>query len=322
MQKPINPNTQNKRQPLNRRLRWGASLLIVTFLFAGLGGLVYKNWKTIVSYEWGFHPIPLLISFLLYSVALILAARNWGYMINYFSKNPGWEKHFRIYITTNLAQRLPGVFLHVIGRTVLYKRLGISGTAVALVSGLEFSLMAVSGILVSFLTVPTLIIKEIDNPIILFVGLVVLLFFLHPKVLFAIIYRLRKTDRNLPSQINYTQLMIWVINYVTIWFMGGLILFFVINTVYPIEWNQLIQIVGVWSLSGTVAMIATFSPSGLGIREITLSFLLSSIIPPGITVVIAIFLRIILTLFEMVCALLMIYREPAFLKNINSNFLK
>jgi hypothetical protein len=61
-------------------------------------------------------------------------------------------------------------------------------------------------------------------------------------------------------------------------------------------------VVGVWALSGSVSMLALFSPSSFGVRDITLSFLLGLLIPAGIGVIVALAIRVFITLLELLAA--------------------
>lgn len=295
------------RKWLNHRVvRWGLALLMVAIVFTGLASLVYRNWDVIVAYDWQIRPLPLMASFLLYSFALGLAVTNWGQMINKFSKNLGWMKHFRIYITTNLAQRLPGIFWHVFGRAILYEREGVPKKVVAIVSGMELALLAISGLLVSLLVAPALLLERVGSPWWLLLGVIGTLALLHPRALLSIIKRFHVANYEEPFELQYVILLGWLAKYAIIWLTGGIILFAIINIIYPLSWVYLLQVIGIWSLSGTVAMISTFSPSGLGIREITLSLLLSPFIPSGIGVIIALLVRILLTIYEALWAVIVV----------------
>jgi hypothetical protein len=92
--------------------------------------------------------------------------------------------------------------------------------------------------------------------------------------------------------------------YTAIWLTGGVILFFLIRSLYPIDWALLPLIVQSWVFSGLVSYLVFFLPIGFGIRELTLAALLSLVIPLSVAVVIVILARIWVMANEVLWALI------------------
>jgi hypothetical protein len=103
-------------------------------------------------------------------------------------------------------------------------------------------------------------------------------------------------------ELRYIQTINWLFIYFLIWMIGGVVLYLMTISFYPLNLSVLPNIIGAWCLSGSVAILMVFLPVGLGLRELTLGLLLSSILPPGISAVIAILSRIIFTIFEIILA--------------------
>jgi uncharacterized membrane protein YbhN (UPF0104 family) len=62
--------------------------------------------------------------------------------------------------------------------------------------------------------------------------------------------------------------------------------------------KYIIFLTGALAISSTLGLIAIFAPSGLGVREGALVYLLSSIMPTPVAVIISILTRIWMTLIE------------------------
>lgn len=287
----------------NPRARWVITALLIVIVVAGLGAMLYGNRDVILTYDWQIRPRPLLASFIVYSIALGLAVLVWGRIINRLAGRRSWLGHIRIYCTTILAQRLPGVLWHVAGRMMLYGQDGVGKTVISVSSGLELALIVISGLIVSLLTWPLLASTNLENPWWLLIGLVGGLVVVHPRIVNLILRRLG-ADGFSERQLSYWDILNWLAIYVLIWLLGGIILYSIINVIYPLPANLLPGVIGAWSLSGVVATVSTFSPFGFGIREISLTLLLSPFLPTGIAAVVAILARLLLTLYEVCWALI------------------
>jgi len=290
-----------------RKLRRSKLRLFLTFLLAltvviTLGAMLYSSRHLLLSHDWQIRPLPLLSSFVLYSFALALTVTVWGLLMSRLGIERQWQKHVQIYSVTNLAQRLPGLFWHIFGRMALYQQEGVAKGTVAVVSALELVLMLIAGLLVSLFTLPFTASAYLDRPELLLGGLLLGVLFLHPRVLHFLLSRLEVDDSSMRA-IRYRDTAFLVGLYSIVWLLGGLILFGIVATLYPLPLQTLPNVVGAWTLSGVVASIGTFTPSGFGLREISLSALLTPLMPVGMGAVVAIAARIFLTLCELFWAL-------------------
>jgi len=121
----------------------------------------------------------------------------------------------------------------------------------------------------------------------------------HPRVLKPLLSYLKVHGS---YELRYIHTINWLLFYFLIWMVGGVALYLMIISFYPLNFIGLPNVIGAWCLSGSVAILMVFLPVGLGLRELTLGLLLSSILPPGISALIAILSRILFTIFEIVLA--------------------
>jgi hypothetical protein len=68
--------------------------------------------------------------------------------------------------------------------------------------------------------------------------------------------------------------------------------------IFPVPLAYLPAVASFLVISGVISHLAFFIPAGLGIREVSLSLLLSAYVPFGIAVVIALVFRLWMTLSE------------------------
>jgi uncharacterized membrane protein YbhN (UPF0104 family) len=79
---------------------------------------------------------------------------------------------------------------------------------------------------------------------------------------------------------------------------GGIGFYLFIQSVYPVSSDQILFLTGALAFSNTLGMIALFAPSGLGVREGSLVYILSGVMPGPVAVIISVLTRIWMTLIE------------------------
>jgi hypothetical protein len=246
-----------------------------------------------------------LVGLGLYSVALAFAARAWAGMIDVLSHPISARHHFRIFCLTHLARRIPGVLWHVVGRVVWYEQEGVPKTVVSLASVLEQVLIILAGFATYALTLPAALSRVPVSPVVWLAGLAGGALLVHPRFISMVLRRLGRAEQSTASaSLRYRHVADWLGSYVLGWAAGGLILATVVAALRPLNGVEVVALIGVWSLSGALGSLAVFSPSGLGIREVSLTLLLASLLSVPQAAFVAIFTRVLLTGFELVWALI------------------
>jgi uncharacterized membrane protein YbhN (UPF0104 family) len=91
----------------------------------------------------------------------------------------------------------------------------------------------------------------------------------------------------------------WILAYLASWFAGGVILFLLIHPDH-IAPPSLPETAAVWAFAGGLSALAIIIPSGLGIREVSLTLLLQPYIPASMAILTAIILRLLFTSADLV----------------------
>ena len=202
-----------------------------------------------------------------------------------------------------LTRRLPGSFWYILYRNKAYKNIGYSAKITSLASGVELAVTIVSGLLISS-TFSSSILQELKlNTWLLVIFFITGIILLQPKLLGKLIKKLGSN----PDRFGYRQLLTWIISYLLLWLGGGLLFFFIINSIYPLNFTQLGYVIGSWAIVGTVTQFTVLLPSNFGFTEISLSLLLSLIIPSSFAVIIVIMLRVTMIIFEILWTLISVY---------------
>jgi hypothetical protein len=292
-----------------RSFRLGLNLAILLLILGFLAYAVYANWAELKQYEWTLDYRYLLLAGGLYGICFLSVMLGWHRVVTSLGGTKSLRVNARIYCYSSLPKRIPGVVWYIASRVHLYRQEGVSGSVTMLATGLETALLIVSGLLVylgSLLFRVSTRSAENLSPLVAALLLVPLLVLLHPAVFNrAVAFLLRKLRREVEVSLTGRQSAGLVLLYVPAWILGGLDLYLLANAIYPVSLAHLPAVIGAWAASGAVSLLASFLIQGMGVTEITLAVLLSNFLPAPVAIVISIFFRILLTVGEVVWALLL-----------------
>jgi hypothetical protein len=286
-------------------LTWIITLLMFTGVIGVLGWLIWRQREVLLTYSWNIRFFPLLLSLMVYVGIQFLIVFLWSQIIKVFLEKSDYWKDFQLIILTNLGKRIPGTVWYIGWRIQLYRELNLTTSIVSLASGVELAMLIVSGFLVSLLFAISILVKYSSSMWIAGVLVVLCLFFVNPK---ALKWLIKKTGGD-PDRLKFSNMILWVALYFWVWVLGGVMLFCIANTLFPLPISELGFIIGSWSIVGIASYMLLFLPSNLGFTEIGLSLLLSQIMPSSMAVLVAVSSRILTTLFDIFLALMVVMRQ-------------
>ena len=280
--------------------RW--AMVAAIFLF--LGKMVWNNWNQVRDASFTFEVFPLLLSTLLFAFSYFIQIWAW-YLITLRLKialSP--SETLESWFYSQLGKYLPGKIWLLLSRFYFYESKGKSRGNISVALYLEMVTMIVAAGLI-FLAV-LIFHQEIE----FFTswgqyGWLVLLSlfglaFLHPKVLQKILnwVLVRWKREPISLSISYAHIL-WIL-FVCIlsWIVGGIGFYLFIGSVYPVASQYILFLTGALAASSMLGLIAIFAPSGLGVREGALVYLLSFVMATPVAVIISILTRIWMTLIE------------------------
>jgi uncharacterized membrane protein YbhN (UPF0104 family) len=127
-------------------------------------------------------------------------------------------------------------------------------------------------------------------------GLVILHPSLLQKILNWVLVRLNKEPISL--SISYLDVLWILFICIVAWMVGGIGFYLFIDSVYPVAPQFILFLTGALAISSTLGLVAIFAPSGLGVREGALVYLLSFMMTAPVAVIISILTRLWMTLIE------------------------
>jgi uncharacterized membrane protein YbhN (UPF0104 family) len=222
----------------------------------------------------------------------ILAA--WGIAIPY-------RVALQAEMVSMLAKYLPGGVWTPAARAVALRRAaGVTDTPTVLTSiFVEAALSAISGVIVFVVSLAW--VRGVDAPLPWLILFAVLLSsLLHPRVFRPLSQKLLKPfDAQAIEPLPFPVTIGLLVFYCGTWLIGGLGLFFLLRSVdADPAWSTIPFLGGVSAVGAIVAVLAIFTPSGLGVREASMYGLLLAITSAGPALSVTLLNRLTITLVE------------------------
>lgn len=278
-------------KPAWRRLI-GALLVAATVWW--LGRLIADNWAELRGFDWRVHPGLLAASVAAHVAVLAWGVWVWSRILRHFDHPPvrlGMLQ--RIWFLSNLARYVPGKIFQFIAVAQLSRGAGLNG-AVLLTSMLVHTGMALlSAMVVAAWTLAGQVVPGV-NP--LWIGIVATIgaaLAVHPGFLnrlLAFIPRLLKKDV-IRWNAGWGDGLVLLGLSVVSWGFYGVAYHLFVGSLADVPWRLLPQMAGVNALSFFIGYASPL-PGGAGLREISMTGLLTPYFSGGVAAVLAIAVRL------------------------------
>ena len=286
--------------------RWQISIqaLLVALSFFSLGFIFYKNRDQLTNYRWNLNFYFALPAFALHSMDLALAIGSWHRIYTRLGAPLSLREDVKTYCLFCVTRRLSAGIWSFASRVLLYATAGMpSGLTITSII-VERLFIAMTGLVLSlsFLLFRSLWITPWCIPALVVIVSLFGSLIVYPRILQAglafLLHRLSQEDPIGGKPLNSREILLWSLWYLLIWLLGGSFFYATVRIVYPLPPVQLLDMVGLWVMAGTVNALLYFIPSGLWVTEISLVMLMSHYIPTPAAVVVTVLARLIITAGE------------------------
>lgn len=272
---------------------------IVFFVFSYLS----SNWLALAVFKFDFNPWLLPLSFFILALGIAALSLVWRKILLTLDRDAtfGYLAAWRVYIYSEFGKYLPGKAWSIAGKI----RLGLN-------DGLSFGHLAIAAALDGFLSLAAALFLGgclalfywhnlfFLSLIALFV--VAVLIFFHPKIFYPLFnlffIKIKKGHLAVDHYFSYADLLRFFVGYVLVYSIQGLAFIFFTAALFPISLANAAFVAGSFLISLGFGVLAIFAPSGLGVREGLLIFLLAGIIGTGGATMLSLFSRLWFTAAE------------------------
>jgi len=281
-------------------VRW--VMVIAIFLF--LARMVWENWSQVRNASFTLKPLPLILSSLIFGFSFFVQLWAWYLITLKLGIALSLRETLENWFYSQLGKYLPGKVWMILGRFYLYESKGKSKKLISTALYFEMvTIMVAGGLLFLFA------LFGFEETSFLFRGmqigwgvLILLMAFLglHPRILEKVInwVLIRFNREGIVLSITYLDVLWILFICVLSWLIGGVGFYLFVDSIYPISSKYFLFLTGGLAISSTLGLIAVFAPAGLGVREGTLVYLLTYVVPAPIAVILSVATRLWLTLIE------------------------
>lgn len=292
------------------RIQWRSAIKAIVagtvLVFFGLS--FYRGWHEIRGYEWNVRPWLVFFSFVVTLAQSFLGLLAWTMTVRSLGGDLSLRKSIKVYFVSNLGRYLPGTVWYAVGRAYLGKQQNVSAAIISTSVMVEIVLAVTSGVLMSGLALPLILVHYGPYGAYLGGAVVVLgLIALHPAVmkrLLGLLTRLLHCPNQVVSPVGYFSMLGLLIGYVFVWAFAGMGLFVLLNSICVVPLARLPTIIAIYAVSWIVGFFTPFAPSGLGVREGALTLLLAGFAPLPVAAAVALSLRLLMMLGDILWAAL------------------
>ncbi len=286
--------------PYAKVLQWA----ILAAIFVYLGKMVWGDWSEVKETSFTLRPFHLIASAIFSVLWYLIQVWAWYLITIKLRIAVSLPETLMSWFYSQLGKYLPGKVWIFLGRYYFYDSKGKSRKALTAALYFETVTLMMGAGLVSLFSF--LFFKQVKSFYLgtLSIGLIpifILAFiFLHPKVLEKIFNQILRLLRKEPVAItiSYSEVL-WILGVCVLsWVAGGIGFYFFVDGVFPICSRYFLFLTGALAISSTLGLLAIFAPSGLGVREATLVYLLSYVMPPPVAVILSVLTRIWMTVIE------------------------
>lgn len=278
------------------------SISIIAIIFYFLIANLIANWQKIPFADLRFEFLSLLVSFAFLLIYFLVFIAGWTNMINELGESIRFSKAFWIISTSQIAKYVPGGIWYTLGRVYLCKMEKMKGEIVFLSVVVETCLLMLTNMVIFLVSINFISDASILNPLLSVAIIFVLLIILYPPLLNRLVnFALKILKRpKMKLEIKYLQMLKLSIYFLISWLAQIMGFYFLINSIYPIALSKIFNLSAVYTLSWITGFIVLFAPAGLGVREATMSLLLSPILLTPLAIATSFITRVWITIFEVV----------------------
>ncbi len=286
------------------------SYILVTLLFVVLVWKIIEGFDQIKNIQWKLEYTNLIPLMLVLLPAPFVNALSWHLMTKFLGGNIRFEDNFKIWTYSNAARFFPGSVWQYAGRVYMLSQKGISKSFTTTALLLEAGLNVAAGSIIALLTINLSIVdpqkfflnSHVSPPLVIVLTLlaVVAIATLAKSKLAQLKSSIKTAlDKGRSRLVNANLLLLPLIclSVLTQFILAGLALFFtasIVNATGATQLNpaNIFPFIGIYSASWVIGYLAFLAPSGLGVREASITGLLTTYVPLAIAGFIAILFRI------------------------------
>jgi glycosyltransferase 2 family protein len=303
----VSPSVRSSR----RRV---AGLLFGAAVIAFLALFVARNIDQLREHEWSIRPGILALAVVVNIAGLAWGVAVWRLVLRRMQVQVGYLQLARVWFISGLGRYIPGKIWQFVGAAQLGQGAGLPVGATVTSLAVHTLFFIYGALLTALYLVPTSTNEVADAivPALRWAG-VLLLLLAHPTILRS---ALRLVGRIAPgATLDWTGNWLEGIGLIALsvvgWVLTGAAFFLFVMALTPLPLSAFGALIGINALAFVAGYLVFVAPAGLGVRELSLTVLLSAFVPTEVAALIAVAARLWTVLSEVIpAAVLLVLPRP------------
>jgi uncharacterized membrane protein YbhN (UPF0104 family) len=295
---------------MNRQRAYGFVVRVLKYAviaacFYYVIALLWNNYDRLATHEYRLRWLPLVVSFPLAIVYLLVRGYVWHLIVRRMVGRYPLRHDLTSWMSSLVGKYLPGKVFLLFGRIYLYRGHGASATHV----GAAFLVEACCSTLAMLTVFGVAAVHQQTNSLIALwpamMGVAgALIVMTHPAVLRFGINTARRLLRKPPIelQLAWRNVLVWTFLICLGWLVLGAGFYLLLWSLVDLPGSLYLYVTGAFAVAGVIGVLVLFAPSGIGVREGVMTFVLSQVMTSELAAAAAIVSRIWITLAEALCA--------------------
>jgi glycosyltransferase 2 family protein len=283
-------------------ISWVRRLLVVAVLAGAVWTLV-RQWSEVSHTLLSLPALTVVVSFACVFVGVWLGPIVWQVLLSDLGAPVKIRDACKIYLVGQLGKYVPGSVWAFLLQMELAKSVGVNRARSFTASLLAAGLAVVASLITGVLALPAFF---SGNPELLwlFVLLPIGLVFLHPKPLTWLVNKVLKVLRRAPLEapLRGKAIAKATLIAVVLYAVYGLHMFLLVDSLGYGGGQAVVLCIGALGLAMTAGLVAFFLPSGIGARELVIVTALTTVMPYGQALALALVSRLMFTVADLASA--------------------
>jgi glycosyltransferase 2 family protein len=283
-------------------ITWARRVLLVA-LVGYAGYQLYTQWhevsKTLLALPWG----TLVASFACVFLGIFLSPLIWQIMLSDLGAPVKIRDAAKIYLVGQLGKYVPGSVVAFLMQMELAKAVGVNRARSFTASLLAAGLAVVASLIAGMCALPSFFHGNREL-LWLFALLPIGLTALHPRIMTWLVSRVLRLLRRpgLPHPIRGMAITKSVLVALAVYVIFGFHMYLLASSLHHGGFTTLVLCVGAMGLAMTAGLVAFFLPSGIGARELVIVTALTTVMPYGQALALAVVSRLMFTVGDLASA--------------------
>lgn len=246
----------------------------------------------------------LLLSLLFLSLSFFLQSFIWHLILKTLREDISFFALFEINIIASFLRYLPGGVGDQIGRYSMLSRKNMERKKIVVSISLLMGYTVISGVLLFIIVSPLPFPKFLSHKMALLFTIVIIFLVLIFVVLLPKLISFITGEKE--TGINHYKIITFITLCLLFWIIWGSAAFYTVMAFHPLPIARLPEVSSMGAISWVIGFLTPFAPNGAGIREVTLIYLLKTLVPYSIGVTASIFLRLIIITRDLIFGMMLI----------------